>query len=42
MELSAEYYKQLKVDLDVLTLTQRVYKDSSLDLQSWIKNLWYR
>lgn len=39
-EHSAEYYKQMEKELDVLTLTQRVYADSSEDLQSWIKNLW--
>ena len=42
MERSAEYYKQMEVELNVLKLTQRVYKDSSEDLQSWIKNLWYQ
>jgi hypothetical protein len=42
MEHSAEYYKQMEAELDVLTLTQRVYKASSEDLQSWVKNLWYR
>ncbi len=33
-EHSAEYYKQIEKELDVLTLTQRVYADSSEDLQS--------
>lgn len=40
MEHSAEYYKEMEAGLDVLTLTQRVYKASTEDLQSWIKNLW--
>lgn len=42
MKLWAEYYKQMEIELDILTLTQRVYKDSTEDLQGWIKNLWYR
>lgn len=28
-------------ELDVLTLTRRVYKDSSERLQSWIKFFWH-
>ena len=39
---SADYYKKMENELDVLTLTQRVYKDSSERLQIWIKELWYR
>ncbi len=35
-----KYYKQMKKELNVLTLTQRVYANSSENLQSWIKNLW--
>ena len=41
MGQSTEYYKQMEAELDVLTITQRVYKASSEDLQSWIKSLWY-
>ncbi len=41
VEQSAEYYKQMEVDLNVLALSQRVYAEGTEDLQSWIKNLWY-
>ncbi len=37
---SAEYYKEMEAELDILTLTQRVYKENTEDLQSWIKYLW--
>lgn len=37
---SAEYYKEMEAELDILTLTQRVYKQNTEDLQSWIKYLW--
>ena len=40
MEYSADYYRQIETDLDVLTLTQRVYASSSEDLLTWIKDLW--
>jgi len=38
---SADYYKQKESNFDVLVLTQRVYRDSIENLQSWIKSLWY-
>ena len=40
MEHSADYYRRMEIDLDVLTLTQRVYASSSEDLLTWIKDLW--
>lgn len=39
-EHSAEYYKKMKAELNILTLTQQVYKKNTEDLQSWIKYLW--
>lgn len=35
---SLEYYQQLEADLNVLELTQRVYKDKSEDLLSTVKD----
>jgi len=33
-----EYYQQLEANLNVLELTQRVYKDKSEDLLSTVKD----
>lgn len=41
-EHSAEYYQQLEDDLNVLELTQRVYKRGSEDMLSLIKRFWYQ
>jgi len=38
---SPEYYQQLEADLNILELTQRVYKDKSEDLLSTVKDFWY-
>lgn len=37
-----KYYKQMKAELNILTFIQRVFKMSNENLQSWVKNLWYR
>lgn len=41
IDLSAEHYKSIEENLDILTLTQRVYKPNSERFQEWIKSLWY-
>ena len=42
MDLSAEHYKHMEENLDILMFTQRVHKPSSQRLQEWIKKLWYK
>ena len=39
---SPEYYQQLEDNLNVLELTQRVYKAGSENMLSLVKNFWYQ
>ena len=39
---SSEHYQQLENNLNVLELTQRVYKAGSENMLNLVKNFWYQ
>lgn len=42
IEHSAEYYQQMEDNLNILELTQRVYKVGSENMLSLVKKFWYQ
>ena len=42
IEHCPEYYQQLEDDLNVLELTQRVYKAGSENMLGLVKKFWYQ